>query len=413
MKRILNLALILFIIISTNFGYISRYLELDKNSLEYNFIRNPSSFEIAKSVLVSYGITTSKEISLYSSIINQTASDIENKFNKKSKIEFAKFIFQYMHDNILKKYSEHAYRLDTLLDSGDYNCISSTIFYNILLIKKGYNPQMVLTRDHTFTILNIDGNDIFIENTSEAGFNYINNPHLINREELVSRLQKDKHIVLNQKEMILSIYANRIYYINGPEKAFQISLKALALDPESIAKYNNIQAGFFNYLQYLTKNEKNYEKSYSITQEAVESLKSYPFLLNRYKIDVNNYLILLVENQDFEKALTILQNSSEYISDIDFINEMNFYININYGNFYFSNQNYEKAYSKFMISYEINSRNSTINKNLNSTFIMWAQQNFKNDNYTKAEEIINKGLEIFPESPPLNKMRNYLNKIDY
>jgi tetratricopeptide (TPR) repeat protein len=272
---------------------------------------------------------------------------------------------------------------------------------------------MVLTRDHTFTILNIDGNDIFIENTSEAGFNYINNPHLINREELVSRLQKDKHIVLNQKEMILSIYANRIYYINGPEKAFQISLKALALDPESIAKYNNIQAGFFNYLQYLTKNEKNYEKSYSITQEAVESLKSYPFLLNRYKIDVNNYLILLVENQDFEKALTILQNSSEYISDIDFINEMNFYININYGNFYFSNQNYEKAYSKFMISYEINSRNSTINKNLNSTFIMWAQQNFKNDNYTKAEEIINKGLEIFPESPPLNKMRNYLNKIDY
>ncbi len=413
MKKIICIFLVFLIFTSTLFSYYSKYIETEKYSEEYEFLKNPGNFSIEKSVLLSYGITSSRDISYYTTMINQIADNIENKFNRKNKIKFAKSIFRYMHDNILKEYESMSYRIDTLLESGKYNCVSSTIFYNILLIKKGYNPQMVLTRDHTFTILNIDNQNIFIENTTEAGFNYINNPNLKNKDELIKNLKSNKYIVLNKKEMILSIYANRVYYIEDIKSSFQVSLKAIALEPESLSKYSNIKAGFFNYLNYLATEKNNYQKSYLIIKEALDNLNSYNFLLKRFKTEVHNYIISLVNKNSYEKALNILNESSNIIKEKSIFNDLSFYIHTNYGSYLYNQKDYKTAINKFNIAYKIKPENDTINKNLEAGYIMWAQNKLKNKNYRDAKKIINEGLNKFPNSPGLKQMKNYINKLKY
>ena len=84
--------------------------------------------------------------------------------------EKSEFILTYMHSNYLKRYSLYQTRLDTLLSSGTYNCVSSAAFYIILCNSAGIRTSAVITKEHAFVIVHIDGMDIDVETTNRYGF---------------------------------------------------------------------------------------------------------------------------------------------------------------------------------------------------------------------------------------------------
>jgi hypothetical protein len=103
--------------------------------------------------------------------IRQTAQAINNSSDfPVSKKEKAEFIFTYLHRNILKTYSIIQTRVDTVFTSGRYNCVSSAVLYMILCDAAGIETSGVVTKDHAFVTVHIDGENIDVETTNRFGF---------------------------------------------------------------------------------------------------------------------------------------------------------------------------------------------------------------------------------------------------
>ena len=84
--------------------------------------------------------------------------------------EKAEFILNYMHKNLLRYYSINQTRIDTVLSNGRYNCVSSAVLYMIFCKSAGLDVSGVVTRDHAFVTVHIDGQDIDVETTNPYGF---------------------------------------------------------------------------------------------------------------------------------------------------------------------------------------------------------------------------------------------------
>ena len=82
----------------------------------------------------------------------------------------AEFVLDYMHRNLLRSYSFTQTRVDIMLTNGRYNCVSSAVLYMILCKSLGLETSGVMTRDHAFIIVHIDGEDIDVETTNRNGF---------------------------------------------------------------------------------------------------------------------------------------------------------------------------------------------------------------------------------------------------
>jgi len=127
-----------------------------------------------------YSWNTLAEISLWASgdvslsgieKINSSVTDlnaaIDPAFSEKEK---ADFILNYMHKNMLKSYSLYQTRLDTLLSSGRFNCVSSAVLYIILCKSANINTSGVMTKDHAFAMVHINGQNFDVETTNPYGF---------------------------------------------------------------------------------------------------------------------------------------------------------------------------------------------------------------------------------------------------
>jgi hypothetical protein len=81
------------------------------------------------------------------------------------------YILTYMHRKFLKSYAAMQTRMDTLLFSGRYNCVSSAVLYLILAQSQGLTVRGVITRDHAFATVYGPGEESWdVETTNAYGF---------------------------------------------------------------------------------------------------------------------------------------------------------------------------------------------------------------------------------------------------
>jgi hypothetical protein len=79
-------------------------------------------------------------------------------------------VLTYMHRKFLRSYSAPQTRLDTLLENGGYNCVSSAVLYLILARSQGLDVRGVAARDHAFAILCQGDESWDVETTNPYGF---------------------------------------------------------------------------------------------------------------------------------------------------------------------------------------------------------------------------------------------------
>jgi transglutaminase-like putative cysteine protease len=89
--------------------------------------------------------------------------------------ERAEYVLTWMHEHCLSRYAAQQSRIDTLLDNGRYNCVSSAVLYAVLARSAGITVSGVATRDHAFATVHIPGSegaveDIDVETTNKFGF---------------------------------------------------------------------------------------------------------------------------------------------------------------------------------------------------------------------------------------------------
>jgi hypothetical protein len=82
----------------------------------------------------------------------------------------AEYILTFIHKNIIKSYSLYQTRIDTMLSTGRYNCVSSAVLYMILCQSLGIDTKGVITKDHAFITIPMGETDIDVETTNAYGF---------------------------------------------------------------------------------------------------------------------------------------------------------------------------------------------------------------------------------------------------
>ncbi|MDR2049049.1 MAG: hypothetical protein LBP69_06305 [Treponema sp.] len=116
---------------------------------------------------VNTGNQTGACLETITGAVNALASDPNLPSDPKARGEY---LLVYMHKNFLKSYSERQTRLDELLRSGRYNCVSSAVFYMILSLSSGLDVGGVMTKDHAFATINTGRELIDVETTNMYGF---------------------------------------------------------------------------------------------------------------------------------------------------------------------------------------------------------------------------------------------------
>lgn len=77
----------------------------------------------------------------------------------------------FLHKNLFTTYSVLQTRVDTALETGVYNCVSSAVLYMILARSVGLSVGGVRTTDHAFAFVLVNGQQIDVETTNPLGFN--------------------------------------------------------------------------------------------------------------------------------------------------------------------------------------------------------------------------------------------------
>jgi hypothetical protein len=85
--------------------------------------------------------------------------------------ELAEKALTFLHRNLFTTYSFLQTRVDTALDTGVYNCVSSAVLYTIVARSVGLSVSGVRTRDHAFCSVLVNGQQIDVETTNPFGFN--------------------------------------------------------------------------------------------------------------------------------------------------------------------------------------------------------------------------------------------------
>jgi hypothetical protein len=145
-------------------------IEPDPKALDYYRLGLRSGYswaELAEISLWASGDTSLSKLEGIKTIVTELNSLLKPADSEREKAEF---ILNYMHKNVLKTYSLYQTRLDLLLSNGRYNCVSSAVLYSIFCKSAGINTSGVMTKDHAFVIVHINGQDFDVETTNPYGF---------------------------------------------------------------------------------------------------------------------------------------------------------------------------------------------------------------------------------------------------
>jgi hypothetical protein len=77
----------------------------------------------------------------------------------------------FLHRNVFVSYSVTQTRVDTALQTGVYNCVSSAVLYLVLARSVGLSVGAARTTDHAFCTVLINGQQLDVETTNPYGFN--------------------------------------------------------------------------------------------------------------------------------------------------------------------------------------------------------------------------------------------------
>jgi len=84
-------------------------------------------------------------------------------------------VFNYLHATWLRNYQLEATTLLDIVRTKTFNCVSSTILYNLICDDLGWGTEGFETPTHVFTIFNNFTQEVMVENTSPMGFNIMSN----------------------------------------------------------------------------------------------------------------------------------------------------------------------------------------------------------------------------------------------
>jgi len=255
---------------------------------------------------------TEKYIEKYDSLSREFDDYLEKSVNIRGKAaddySTGGDLLFFLHEKVLKRYSEMETRLDVLLDKGIFNCVSSGIIYYALALRSNLDVTGIRTSDHAFCAVVIPGKTVDVETTTKHGFD----PG--EKKEFTDSFGKTGFIYtppanyrdrreISQQEFLALILQNRISELQ--HKANYYDTLPLAVDRYTLLgtseAYDDMMKEFKNHAVELG-NRKEYGKAVSFLSEAVSRYGSHPVISDAAGKLFYNQIVFFIEEGRTEKA---------------------------------------------------------------------------------------------------------------
>ncbi len=178
-------------------------------------------------------------------------NDLLNKIKEKehhfsSDEKYLKHIYRYVHKKVLKSYKKYVTLSETLSKKGNYDCLTGTLLYSLILDELGFKYTIREFNYHVALVIHLESNQLMIESTDPldgfiVGSKAINSRIANYKKEDIEAKRSSQYVfteVMDNKISILELtglhyYNQALNYFNREEfviASFKID-KAYSLYP--------------------------------------------------------------------------------------------------------------------------------------------------------------------------------------
>ncbi|MGL4944188.1 MAG: hypothetical protein ACRC46_13485 [Thermoguttaceae bacterium] len=191
----------------------------------------------------------------------------------------AKIVFEYLHNNVLKgEYQVDCSQISHVFKTGNYNCVSATILYNVLVERLGLRATGIEKPGHVLSRVYTHGNSFDVETTCANWFS------LTGEVRVATAMAKTASaagqpvatdVAAKMREVTPVQLVAMIYYNEGVDEinaknyelAAAANAKALLLDAQSDAAWSNLMATVNNWAIDFATNKNRFDLAARLLDE--------------------------------------------------------------------------------------------------------------------------------------------------
>jgi hypothetical protein len=349
------------------------------SSLDVSYFNLALNARVAQSAQIN-----SQCFSQYKDLIDRMES---GNFLSLKEEKQAKYIYSKVQDEMLKKYNLNT-TFDQLFTKGDYNCVTATMLYGIILHKYRIPYEIKETPEHVYLVAKSGSKSTLMESTSptqgyvsynemfkEHFIEYLKESKIISTEEIVKQGIDSifSHFFFPHTSITLKQLAGVQYYNNAiflmQSSDFKTALdqlqKSYFLYPSEKSRYliqtalavllmnaSYLQEEDWNYFIYITRH-----KSGILTDEALKS--EFGRLTQK----------ILVDKSQVQKYQQAYQFIIKNISDSMLRRDISFIYNFETGRYYLTTNRISEAFPYIEEAYKLNQDNYEVQNLFINTFI--------------------------------------------
>lgn len=235
----------------------------------------------------------------------------------------AESILPFLHRTLFKEYQEDATTVDGVVDTGYFNCVSSSVVYLLAARVFVLPMQGVQTPDHAFCVLTVGGRDIDVETTSPFGFDPGTNKQFLSTFTKTTRFvyvppqDYSRRKTITEKDLVGLILHNRAVFMQRRGR----HLETLRLAVDRMTGFPGDDArGFLadsagNVLADLSRRG-DWSGALSAAEGARALAASEPRLQELYRTAAHNYVVAahnrfadLYNARDYARAKAIIEEA--------------------------------------------------------------------------------------------------------
>jgi hypothetical protein len=158
---------------------------------ETNLVSKEETFDEALAAFLTTDQTGLRNTSFFTHIDKLS----EKRITTKDEVSFLRILFNRTHEKFLKHFDEYA-SFGSLLNKGNYNCLSATAAYALLLHHFEIDYDIIETNYHIFILVNSKGGRILFETTDPVN-GFVTAP-----KEIEKRITKYKENVFQENDKV-------------------------------------------------------------------------------------------------------------------------------------------------------------------------------------------------------------------
>lgn len=310
-------------------------------------------------------------------------------------------LLKWLHGSAFKKgYVKHQTDVSKVLDSGTYNCVSSSTLYNILGRRMGMDIRGIEVPDHAFSIMYDDTEHVDIETTTKHGFNPARN-----RAGLSEFQSKTGFVYIADKnrskrrEFLDAGMVAVTYYNHGVEfsrkkqyaKALASYFKALSLDPKNKSAVKNVLFVLNHWSLKLSK-AGDYDRALKVISTGLGLAPKDRSLRHNNTYIWQKKARVAIDAGDTKGALDILKTAYSKTKNKTF-QKMQVWVFSKQGEALIKQDNWQGARDLFRVA--LKSVDVSAQKDLkkwgSNLLLRWSNFEIKNKNFSKAVEVLESG----------------------